>query len=487
MALVINSMASGFAYNILTMPLEDAVFTELNTAENREVLRTSRVLTPVQWDALWEKNLPARLAGNLVDYDLTSAQFDRVLQDEKRGSVLVTQFARPHLTSQQQLEILTGAKGSQYVYQALASGRFDPQHLEVAATHFRGSARLEWLSFSNSPSATDSAVFEALVHCTTPEGCRHVRDTIGFYNATIRILTERNQVLAQVMQLDPLPQVLRTPLAGSRLIAPRAYQERLAEVLAADSGELDLLAFVANPVVHVDLVARFAGHPSELVQKTIARRFASHGDLSLPGSFDALDDPNHIEWVLRRALPTERRPTGRPHDLVLIAKNPHMVRVQAIRLHATLRKVVKDLNDGHYTQSVRDSAVNDAFKLLNERFNLPLPATAHQKHFWQELMNGTANVYRYTLSGLDWTLHPARRPWSRSDVDAAYAAIPPDALTAIHNGDLTAWKLPVVHAHTYMVHELGSDPKRWQMTLALSATHLGSLAKLTSAAKRLAR
>ena len=487
MALVINSLAYGFAHNILTMPLEDAVFAELNTAENREVLRTSRVLTPAQWDALWEKNLPARLAGNLVDYDLTQAQFDRVLKDEKRGSVLVSQFARPHLTSQQQLEILTSAKGSQYVYQALASGRFDPQHLDAAAVHFRGSARLEWLSFSNSPSTTDAVVFEALVQCTTPEGCRHVRDTLGFYNDTIRILAERSQVLAQVMQLDPFPQMLRTPLAGSRLIAPRAYQERLADLLAADTGELDLLAFVANPVVHVDLVNRFANHSSELVQKTIARRLSSRGDLSLPGSFDTLEDPNHIEWVLRRALPTERRPTGRPHDLVLLAKNPHMVRVQAMRLHATLRKVVKDLNDGHYTQSVRDSAVNDAFALLKERFNLPVPATAHQEHFWQRLMNGKSSFYGYTFPGPDWVLNPARRPWTRTDVDAAYAAIPPAAMTAIQEGDLTAWTLPVVYAHAYMVKELGSDPKRWQMVLALSSTHLGSLAKLVSAAKRLVR
>jgi hypothetical protein len=469
------------------MPLEDAVFAELNTAKNREVLRTSRVLTPAQWDALWEKNLPARIASNLVDYDLTPAQFDLVLKDEKRGSVLVSQFARPHLTSQQQLEILTYAKGSQYVYQALASGRFDPQHLDAAAEHFRGIARLEWLSFSNSISATDSTVFEALVYCTTPEGYRHARDTMGFYNTAIRILEERNKVLTLVMQLDPFPQMLRIPLAGSRLIAPRAYQERLADLLAVGNGELDLLAFIANPVVHVDLVTRFTNHSSELVQKTIARRLASHGDLSLPSSFDTLEDPNHIEWVLRRALPTERRPTGRPHDLVLLAKNPHMVRVQATRLHATLRKVIKDLNDGNYIQSVRDSSVNDAFALLKERFNLPVPATAKQKHFWEELMNSKNRFYGHTFPGSEWLLDPTRRPWSRTDVDAAYAAITPAAMTAIQDGDLTVWRLPTVEAHAYMVHEFGSDPKRWQMAIALSATHLGSLAKLTSVAKRLAR
>lgn len=489
MALVTNTLARGFAHIILTMPLEDEIFAELNTVENRTTLRTSRTLTPVQWDALWEKNLPSRLAGSLADYNLTQVQLDRLLKEEKRGSVLVSQFVRPYLTSQQQLDILTNAKGSQYVYAALASGHFDPQHLDVAATLFRGSALIEWLSLSNSPSATDAAIFEALVHSTTPEGCRHVSDLVGFNNATIRILAERAQVLAQVIQLDPFPQALRTPLAGSRMIAPRSYQERLADLLVADTGERDLLAFVANPVVHADLVARFTNHASVPVQKTIARRLASHGDLSLPGSFDGLEDPNHIEWVLRRALPTEGRPVGRPHDLVLLAKNPHMVRVQAVRLHATLRKTVKDLNDGHYTMSVRDSTVNDAFALLKQRYNIALPELAKQTHFWENLLNGKSCFYGH--NGYQrppaWCLNPASRPWLRHDVSSAFAEISPQSMYTIQNGCVSDWQLPVVDAHTYMVYELGSDPKRWQMAIALSPTHRGSLAKLVSATKRLAR
>jgi len=487
MAIIANSPLNGFVLNVLTMPLEEPVFEVLNTSNHRDFLRFSRSLTPVQWDALWEKNLPARLAANLVDYDLSQAQLDKVLADEKRGSVLVHQFTRPLLTSQQQLGILTSAKGSQYVYQALGSGRFDPQHIEAAAVHFRGTHRLEWITFSGSPSATDNAAFEALVYCTTPEGYRHCRDTVGFFNATIRLLEDRPQVLDKVMQTDPFMSAIITPLAGSRLIAPRAYQERLADLLSVDGREVDVLAFVANPVVHVDQVSRFAGYASDLVQKTVARRFSAHGDLSLPQGFDTLEDPNHIEWVLRRALPTDRRPLGRPHDLVLLAKNPSIVRVQALRLHAALRKSAKEIADGYYTQSVKSCDVNFAFARLHERFSLPSQPKVSDKLFWTDLMKNGRSYFSGSTFEQKWTLDPTSRPWAPEDVEKAFADIPPDGLEAIRNGDLTAWKLPTVHAHTYMVHEFQGVPRRWELAVSLASTHLGSLAQLVSAVKRLAR
>lgn len=491
MTIVVNPYGNGFAHQVLTMPMEDSIFAELNTADNRDSLRLNRYLTASQWDALWEKNLPARVAASMADHDLSTQQLDRLLREEKRGSVLVHQFSRPYFTSQQQLDVLTSAKGSQYVYQALNSGNFDPQNIEAASQHFRGVARLEWITISGSLNVSDSDALETLQHCSSPEGYRHIRDTVGFFNSVIRLLVARPKVLELVMAEEYFPTAIMTPLASSRLIAPRSFQERVASLLGAESHESDVLAFVANPVVHVDLVDKYATHTSELVRKTVDRRRSSRGDLSLPGEFDSLGDLNHIEWVLRRALPGERRPEGRPHDLVVLARNPNLAKIQATRIHAALRKTAQAFFERHhYTPSFRAADLNRAFEELHTRFDLAPAKPVVDKGFWEHLMedgkNGRPSRFEVFFAK-EWMLDPNLRPWSNEYVESAFAGISADHMELLRTQDLASWGLPLVQAHAYMVHEFGGNTKAWHTAIALSSKHRGSLTKLVTAAKRLAR
>ena len=491
MTLVVNPYGNGFAHQMLTMPMEDSVFAELNTAENRDSLRLNRHLTALQWDALWEKNLPSRVACSLADYDLSATQLDRLLRDEKRGSVLVYQFSRPYFTAQQQLDVLTSAKGSQYVYQALSSGNFAPQNIEEASRHFRGITRLEWITLSGSLNVSDSDAFDVLQQCSTPEGYRHIRDTLSFYSATIRLLVSRPKVVEMVMTAENFPVAIMTPLASSRLIAPRSYQERIASVLGPDGYESDVLAFVANPVVHTDLVDKYATHTSELVRKAVDRRRSTRGDLSISGDFETLSDLNHIEWTLRRALPSERRPDGRPYDLVVLARNPNLAKIQATRIHAALRKVAQSfVKNYYYTPSYRAADLNRAFEELQQRFNLKPAEPVADKGFWEHLMeeNKNNNPSRSNLFfAKEWMLDPNLRPWSNEYVESAFASISNERMEILRTQDLTSWGIPIPEAHVYMVRELGSNAKAWQTVLALSAKHHGSLTKLVSAAIRLTR
>jgi hypothetical protein len=476
--------SNGFLRFLLTMPMTDEVFNALATSEHMDMLRTSHWLTESQWDVCWQKNLPSHIAEGLADYELTPAQLAKLLKEEKRGSVLVHQFRSAQLTSDEQLKILTTAKGSQYVYAALASGNFDPQHIEVASRHFRGIERLNWISLRGSLTVTDAEALEALVYFGTSNGYRHLRNLQAYMDAVTRLLNERPHLIGDICSMEEFCLPLIMPLAPSRLIFKREHQERLVEVLKTQSSG-ELLAFVANPVVLPEMFKQFEQHEDERVRKTIARRLSNHGDTVVSHEFSDLSDLNEIEWVLRRALPTDTRPWGRPHDLVLLGVNENLHRTQATRIHAALRKV--DFSTGHPT-SFTMSAYDQAMDSLADRFNLPRLAKVAEEGFWERLMSGkTGTWYKRFSFEPEYLLDPRNRPWSPEQVAQAYQALPTAHLESIETGDLTIWTIPQASAHVYMIHHLGSNTRAWQLLASLAPKHLGSLAKLVSAAKRLAK
>lgn len=475
---------NGFLRALLTMPLEDEVFQALATSEHMELLRTSQWLTATQWDACWEKNLPARTAELLAGHELTPAQLAKFLKEEKRGSVLVHQFRQGSLSSDQQREILVNAKGSRYVYAALASGKFDRQHLELASAHFRGTERLEWITLRGSLTVSDAEALEALAYFGTDQGLRQLRNTMAFMDSVVRLLGDRPNLVDDLCTAEKFTQVMMLPLAPSRLIFKRENQERLASLLK-DQHSGEILAFVANPVVLPEFFKQFSGHADERVRKTIDRRLATHGEHTVSPEYSALEDLNDIEWVLRRALPNDTRPWGRPHDLVLLAVNPNLHRTQALRVHTALKKI--DFSSG-YPVSFRMKAYDEAMDSLHERFKYPRPPKVAEEGFWDRLLSGKDGMWynRFSFEP-DYTLPATKRPWDGPTVDKAYGEIPVEHMAAIENGDLNAWNIPMQSAHVYMVYHLGSNLKAWQLLAGLAPKHLGSLSKLVSAAKRLSK
>ncbi len=475
---------NSFLRSLLTMPLTDEVFAVLATSEHMDLLRLNPHLSETQWDALWEKNLPVALAEHLAGHVLNQDQLARFLKDEKRGSVLVHQFRAKGLTPDQKLNILMTAKGSQYVYPALASGDFDPQHLEAASRHFRGVERLEWITLRGSLTVSDAEALEALAYFDTDQGLRHLRSIVYFTDAVHRLIGDRPQLVDGLCAMEKFIPVASLPLSSSRWLHKPEHHERIATEIGSTIGG-EILAFVSNPVVSIEYVKRFADHKDDRVKKTVASRIAAHGDTVLTPHFDQIEDLNDIEWVLRRSLPTETRYLGRPHDLVVLAQNPNLHRSQAARIHATLSKI--DL-DTERSFSFRMSAYDAAMDALTDRFNLPRPPKVAELGFWDRLMSGNTGVWynRYSFDP-EFALSAENRPWDEATVTDAYHKIPADHMARIESGDLSPWNLPAASAHVYLVHHLGNNPRSWQLVASLAPKHLGSLSKLVSAAKRLSK
>lgn len=471
----------GLMQMVLTMPLTNEVFEAINTAEHRDRLRTSQVLTKEQWDQLWEKNLPAHLASSLLNRTLTPDQMQRIIADEKRGSVLSQQFRPGGFDEFQQLDVLTKAKGSQYVYHALGSGHFHHPHLETAARHFRGLERLEWLTFSDQSTVSDDDVLETLVYCNTPQGIRHIRNITEYSGAVARVLAQRPSLLAKIFALPEFPHSLTVQLGVSRFLTDHAHQDRLITAIDESFYEMNVLGFIANPVVRFDAASSFESRDSERIKSLIEKRRNAHGTDHIEVPFDEIENLNHIEWVLSRSMPTRDRVEGRPNDLAALAVNKNITRSQAIRAHAALKRAS--------TMSVLAESVNKAFDSLERKFGFSPAPRLINTGFWERLLNEPMNSWRFHdfAKPTTWLLDPSSRPWSDADIAAAYAEISEASMQVFEAGDCSPWNLDLGHTHAYLMYHLGNNPKRWQMLAGLAPKHHGSLARLTAAVKRLGR
>jgi hypothetical protein len=467
---------------LVNMPHTEEVFSVLDTNKFRDHLRISQNLTQEQWDKLWVKNLPQRLAESMAANVLTDDQLARLLKDEKRGSVLVQQFYHGSLDSATQLQILTSAKGSQYVYQALGSGHFFPENLEAASRHFRGIERLEWFAIEPISPVSNQEVIKAFAELETYEGMRHIRNVTAFAAVVCRLIHFRPGLIDDIFAMSPVPGSLVLSLASSRLISKPSHQEVICEmILDRGSYEYESIAFVANPVVSIDLVKKFSDSKSERVQASIKRRLERFNGDSLPSRYEDIEDMNHIEWVLRRSMPTTNRPDGKSHDLVALAMNKNLQRSQAIRIQAALKKAS--------TMWTPAKELNKALDSLESRFSLkPVPRFA-EKGFWDQMMSDKHSPWfrGYSFSEKNWRLDKNTRPWSREEVETAYAALSKESLAAIESGTMNPWDLEISAVHVYLYYHLADNLPAWGMLASLMPKHLGSLKQLVSASKRLAR
>lgn len=465
-----------FVIQVLGLPLTDEVFDQLNTAAYKPHLRLSRNLTPRQWDLVWEKNLPVRDATNLADYDLTDVQLERLLREERRGSVLAPQFYRPNLSSAEQYTILTTAKGSQYVYHALRSPYFDHKHLSTAARHFRGTERIEWCAAHHSIS--DDEALAAIMYCDTDQGLRSTRNVTEFAEAYTKIITARPQLVPKIFDASAESSYTAgiVQLATSRFLTDRSHQERVIELSTFDYAAM---AFVANPVVDIDLVQQFATHRSPEVQDAVNRRLVQYPD-AVRTPYDAIEDPATLERLVRRSMPTTRRPQGRPCDLVALAVNPNLTNPMAKMVYAALIRTT--------SRQAPASLVNAGLDALEARLTQKHPAPRLiESGFWTAVLAQPVSRAEFYWSTERYRLPLEVRSWDEATRLAAYTEIPKEQLDLYRTVEINDWRIQSKDLHAYLVYHLENNPRRWETLCGLAPSHLGSVETLVSAARRLAR
>ena len=471
-----QSTTSAVKALVLSFPLTNDVFDQLNTKENKPYLHRNEYLTEHQWDELWEKNLPSDPAAHLARCVRTQDQVDRVLTQEKRGSVLVELFHGPHLSEDQQEKILLTARGSSYVYSALRSKFFYRDNLlEIASRHFRGSERLEWCAVVDQTVVSDDDALKALIDCNTPKGRRHIRNVSEFNVRVHKLFEARPQLVDALFALDVLPDIYSVQLASSRFIAPREYQERM----TADPAGMfyyEACAFIANPVVHIDLLEKFMNHENEAVRKAVHNRLTFHNDtITVP--YDQISDDSQIEWVVNRILPNKHRPDGKPCELVVFGRNEHISIGLAERLYKALLKTSE--------YAVPVATLNATLDHLESRLGLQRSARKAERGFWDDMLQ-PAPSWWVALPQIEMLLDPQARPWTDEQIEAAYSKIPAENLQNFETEKPIQWWRSEGLVHAYCIYHLGNDPIRWELLANLAENHTGTLAQLVLAAKRLA-
>jgi hypothetical protein len=458
---------------VLGFPLTDEVFEVLNTAANKSELYQNQYLTECQWDALWVPKLSAADASWLTDNDLTADQVERVLSTERRASVLYGLFHRPMLTAAQQAHVLSRCTGTNFVRSLLKSPYFDRSNLALAARHFRGVERLEWFAAQDASTVSDDEIVQAIIEYGTDDD-RVPRDIRSFGQVFTKLVTARPSVFEALFALEELPSVAVVQIAGSRLLTSKEMQEKLigdgTNVL-----EFAILAFVANPVARPELVELFASSTDSRVTSAVENRKKYHSD-PVTEPFDKITDKDQIDWVLRRSKPSSYRTAGRPCDLVVLAMNDALNADEANEVYKALSQAG--------TREVPAARLNAALDHLRTRLGLEPGPHQVETGFWDEPCDQYTSSFRGHTT---WVLDASNRPWTDEAIEAAYAEIPSHSMSCFTERDLLAWNLDRRQAHVYLVYHLRNDPSKWEMVLNLSATHRGSLAKLISAAKRLAR
>jgi hypothetical protein len=466
-------------------PLSDPVFDKLHTAANRQMLCRNEFLTPRQWEQLWSADLAAEDAAWMVSRALTPAQIDRVTAVERRSSVLLSMGRYNDLDEQTLLRMVDRVASSTFAVQVMSFPGATEAVRTAAAAHLTGAPRLQWVAAHTDGVAPDVlaaeilSAAEAMVSTTKknesskPElALRHLRT---FNDAVTKCLAADPSVLDLLVQPGSVPLALRTILAGSRHLHAAAQHAVLDDFDTVE--EFTALAFVANPVADREIVAHFTAESFPYRVRAAAKKRLDDTAPAVSESYETVSDPAVLTKLLRRALPNQYRTDGRTQDLVALAHNPALSDDAAASVAAALETAVPRTVPATHLDSARTH-------LATRRNETPPPPCA-EIGFWSE----TAPPFQtYQQPPTALHLDPNQRPSPPEAVEAAMAHLAPRSLAVFKEYDLTmAAYESRADLHTFVVAALGDDATRWEMLIALSKTHRGSLEKLLSATRRLVR
>lgn len=292
---------------------------------------------PEVWAALWEPApVSAARAISLVSRRLEPDQLAWVLSTEKRVSVLKAALDYNDVPTDQVEALLASKLGPKLAKSMPVHLRQDP-HIRVMVARLSGGYDLLY------------AMADGLL------GIDEIRERLVDFDAwTPNPSSGRQLVLSRILHQYPelidvfaspdAPEALAMVAASSMLLTSPTHQRNLAQ--RACVTHYLWSALVSNPVVSIevvhDVVAAALANPNLEGAAHIAkyRLEPREGHRPQVTDFATVDDPQVLEWLVKRAAPTHQEARVRPLEVVALSANPHLTSVQAANIVSTLRRPV---------------------------------------------------------------------------------------------------------------------------------------------------
>lgn len=447
------------------LALPDPVFRHFASRPSfRAHLRLNQFIPEDVWIGLYDKKLTADEAWRMIDRPLTDEQIDHVIATEKRSSTLEA-LVTNHLAARtpERLEKIAEKCASSDLAAMLISAGVDPKAWPKVQASLRGVDKLTFVCFSPASLVSDDELVEALRTIDSWWGKNrsyHERKTALTY-----VIHTRPHLIPR-LAARPVPEALSSALAASRLLVDADQQ---LAVLGLDSAppytgvdavnRYVALSLVNNPVVYPSVLEAVKDHPDWEVRSAV-KRVQTSGNMRISVPFEQVSDPMQLSRLLRRAMPNQYNPVGRPFDLVALAHNPNITGESASRV----RHILCDRNTDYI---VGKDAVVSACAAIDARLGVS-----------GEVPSLFEGVYH---SLQDRGLHTPR------ELDTPSRSVPDSALERVKTSptrDLVLYK----NAAAVLLHEvLGESPAAYEAFLNLAKNHHGELLEAATAAARLSK
>lgn len=326
--------------------------------ELRSALAANPHLSQDSWSVLFaSKKLSNDDAHALVSRRLTDEQLVVVFRRERRVTVLLASLHHNNLPSALVDEVLADANTpAKFLEALLERDTLSSAQRLAAGRRVGGVALLEALVTTDlatgAPIGSLGEVITALSALAedaevNAEGARGKRE-LSF---VLQLAFEGFPALADLASLHPASAV-RAAAAGSRHLGSAAADDLLAKELPllahSHRAAYTLMALCANPVVAPELVVKVSQHVADLKApgyelysafaslRSVCASRANRFNRQLTDSYAAVEDSELLRFLLRRSMPNESRPLGRPFDQMALRTNPALSSEEAQMLQERL-------------------------------------------------------------------------------------------------------------------------------------------------------
>jgi hypothetical protein len=397
-------------------------------------LCSNPALAPEVWESLIRSRRPLPEAIALVARPLDEPLRAVVFQVEARARVLDALVEANQLTASEALALdrskLT-PKISESVYHTF---RQDKSVLSKLAPYFAPAAKITWIADATTEDMSDAVVIKYLTNLdewwgkSTAFGVRS--------DALKRIFVARPQIVERLAKANASEGV-KTAIAGSSSFRSLKAQRRMLNPIHL-APQFALLAFVANPRAHDEIIEKLRNSDYDNVRSNVKARLAKKRSV-VADDYEVVSDEATFDWLVYHATPfhgAEHTKKGHLDTLLAIVHNQLLTADQASRLAVALQEL--------YDQSL-DALCQKAGRELVARF-----PELEQKLSW---LFEEIPVREYRSIGVEQSVSAPADAWLRTT---------PARLGRSTDGVLSA----------ALTEILGEAPEPWMMFLELAELHL---------------
>jgi hypothetical protein len=310
----------------------------------RECLPYNPGLTEKSWFALYPaKPLPkAPIAQALAGRRLSKAQVAHLLTAENRAGVFLSLLEYNELDRDEQVLLMGNRKGfnAQVARKLITMSWVAGDLVKPIALAAGGQVLLSYLANADVAEVPDGEAADLLrTFRQWGPGTGESGGKTGLKQRSVmlqRLLGRRPGLLAAAVSAGQHESVVTAAAGNLHLRDPELQwtASGLREKVTADVLEARryaLMALVNNPVCVPDVVeaviaaARTFGQ-AQLLTSAMDRKTKHPEPVTV--TYDQVDDPEVLRWLVSRSRPSEYKPDGRPFDLAALAGNPHLTEFQ---------------------------------------------------------------------------------------------------------------------------------------------------------------